>query len=56
MCALGGMNEAISGKRIAAISSLFMNVLQKLFRDTCPEYISNVTDEIKKLCEMNNWN
>ena len=56
MCALGGRNGAISSKRIAVIPSLFMNVLQKLLRDFFPEYISNISDEIKKLCDKNNYN
>ena len=47
MCALSGINKAISGKGIAVIPSLFMNVLQELLRDSYPEYISNVRDEVK---------
>ena len=53
MCASGGMNEAISDKRIAVIPSWPMNVLQKLLRDSYPEYISKIPDEIEKLRDNN---
>ena len=49
MCALGGMNEAASSQCIAVIPSSFMNVLQKLLRDSCSEYISVILDEIKRI-------
>ena len=54
MWALGGMNEAISGKRIVVIPGLFMNVLQKQVRDSYREYISSVPDEIKEMRDKNN--
>ena len=42
------MKRAISGKRIAVILGLSINVLQKL----STEYIVDLPDEIRRLCDM----
>ena len=54
MYASGGMNEATSGKCIVVIPSLPMNVWQKLLRDSYPEYILKIPDEIERFCDNNN--
>ena len=54
MYASGGMKGAKSGKRIAVIPSLSINVLQKQLTDSYHEYIWDVLDEIKKLRDNNN--
>ena len=47
ICASGGMQGAISGKRIAVIPTFSMNVLQTLLTDSCPEYILDIPDAMK---------
>ena len=56
MCTSGRMNGATSGKRITVNPSLSMTVLQKLLTDSCPEYISDLPDEIKRLHDKNDQN
>ena len=56
MCASGGKKTAIFGKHITFVPSLSMNVLQKLLKDSCPEYITGITDVSKRLRDEKNQN
>ena len=56
MHASGGMKGAKSGKRIAIIPSLSINLLQKQLTDSYQEYLWDIPDEIKKLRDNKNKN